>query len=105
MCALSTDKVGADIQREQAISDNMTKRVYTEKELEQADSLSLWCLKECFIKLNGKIDRTYREMEFLKSDNAFCGPNGIWGAVIDEIDGYKAAVCAENAGNVIVSLL
>jgi len=105
MCAISTDKVGADIQKSQAISDKMTTRVFTENELKTADSLSLWCLKESFIKLKGKLDRPYREMEFIKSENAFCGPDDTWGAVINEIEGYTAAVCAENAGNVNVSLL
>ncbi len=105
MCALSTDKVGADIQKSQAISDKMTSRVFTENELKTADSLSLWCLKESFIKLKGKLDRPYREMEFLKSENIFCGPDDTWGMVINEIEGYTAAVCTENPGNVNVSLL
>ncbi|MBQ8830637.1 MAG: 4'-phosphopantetheinyl transferase superfamily protein [Oscillospiraceae bacterium] len=105
MCALSKDKVGADIQKAQQISDKMTKRVFTENELDRADSLSLWCLKECFIKLKGKLDRPYKEIEFLESENAFCGPDDTWGMVINEIEGYAAAVCAEKMGNVIVSIL
>jgi len=105
MCAISTDKVGADIQKSQAISDKMTTRVFTENELKTADSLSLWCLKESFIKLMGKLDRPYNEMEFLKNGRVFTGPDGVMGELVDTVVEYSAAVCFCEEANIIVSML
>ena len=105
MCAVSDSPVGADIQKNQKISEKMQKRVFTENELECASALSLWCLKESFIKLKGKTDRPYNEMEFIRSDNTFCGPDGTFGMVIDEISSYTAAICANKLEEVKVLML
>ena len=105
MCAVSEKPVGADIQIYKAVSDSMRKRVFTEKELENADAISLWCLKESFVKLLGKQDREYRNMEFLKCGNTFCGPDNTQGTALKDISGYAAAVCAEHIENINVSVL
>ena len=83
----------------------MQKRIFTENELECDYALSLWCLKESFIKLKGKTDRPYNEMEFIKSDNAFSGPDGTFGMVVDAISGYTAAICAHKLEEVKVLML
>ena len=105
MCALSEKNVGADIQKKQPVSDNMKKRVFSERELEFADEMSLWCLKESFIKLVGKLDREYKNIEFLKRNDVFCGPDDVRGVILNEISDYAAAVCAEHIENVCVSML
>lgn len=105
MCAISDSPVGCDIQKYQKISDKMQKRVFTEKELENSNSLALWTLKESFVKLCGELDREYKDMEFLKREDAFYGPDNTYGVLINEISGYTAAICAYNVENVKVLML
>ena len=105
MCAISGDPIGADIQKTQEISQKMLKRVFTENELENADPISLWCLKESFVKFKGKLDREYRNIEFLKADDVFFGPDDTKGILINEMSGYMAAVCMEKLGNINVLML
>ena len=105
MCAISDSPVGCDVQKYQEISDKVQKRIFTDKELEFSDPLSLWGLKESFIKLHGKLDREYKNMEFLKCEDVFRGPDNTFGVLINEIQGYAAAICAYNRDNVKVLML
>ncbi len=105
MCALSKEPVGADIQKIRQISAQMINRVFTERELNEADPISLWCLKESFVKLIGFLDRQYNEIEFIKDGKDYIGSENCKGTVADCIDGYFAAVCSYKDKNVIVSTL
>ena len=105
MCAVSDSPVGVDIQKEQKISDRTKKRIFTEKELENADPISLWCVKEGFIKLKGKLDRDYKEIEFIRHNDVFCGPEDTCGVILKEIAGYTAAVCSDKLRSIDVLVL
>ena len=105
MCALSDEPVGADIQEIKQLSPQMIKRVFTEGELNNADPINLWCLKESFIKLQGLLDRQYSKIEFIRDGDNYTGPENCKGKVIDCIDGYIMAVCSYKNKNVIVSTL
>ena len=93
MCAVDSRPVGADIQKVRDVPDRVKKRICTKAELENADFISLWCMKESFIKLCGRLDRAYREIEFLPEGKLFRGPNGAFARLLNVPAGYRAAVC------------
>ena len=105
MCALSNEPVGADIQKIRKMSAQMVSRIFTERELNEEDPISLWCLKESFVKLKGYLDRRYNEIEFIKDGQNYIGPENCKGTVVDCVEGYCMAVCSYKNKNVIVSTL
>lgn len=95
MCAVDGSPVGADIQKIKDVPDRVKERLCTQAELEGADFISLWCMKESFIKLHGRLDRAYREIEFLPDGELFCGPEEVKARLLNVPRGYRAAVCGK----------
>lgn len=98
MCAVDSRPVGADIQKIREVPDRVKKRLCTETELAGADFISLWCMKESFIKLRGRLDRAYRRLEFLPDGELFRGPEGALARLLNVPEGYRAAVCGTLEG-------
>lgn len=93
ICALSSTPVGVDIQEIREVSPHTLTRICTERELSNLDFMSLWCLKESFIKLKGRLDRAYKEIEFLPGGEIFKGPEESSGRLLMTEGNYRIAVC------------
>ncbi|MBR6951576.1 MAG: hypothetical protein IKH56_07575 [Oscillospiraceae bacterium] len=97
LCAVGRRPCGADVQEPRILSERLLRRCFDPRELAAADPLALWCLKESFIKLNGRMDRPLRDMVFLPSGDVFEGPDGAVGRVWQLAGGHAAALVCRGA--------
>jgi len=96
LCALASTPCGCDVQEQRIVSNRLISRCFDQKEMGITPPLALWCLKESFIKYNGKMDRALNSMVFLPYSTDFYGPDNTFGRVFSlENDYYAAAVCKE----------
>ena len=93
MCAVDTSPVGADIQIIKDVSEHMKNRLCSKTELECVDFISLWCMKESFIKFKGYLDRPYKDIVFTPDEKVFHGPENTFAKLLTAPEGYRAAVC------------
>lgn len=98
LCAVGSRPCGADVQEPRSLSEKVLRRCFAPEELAESDPVSLWCLKESFIKLNGSMDRPLRDMVFLPSGDYFTGPDGTAGRVWRLPGGYTAALVCGGPG-------
>ena len=101
LCAVDESPVGADIQIIRPETEKLIRRICSEIELEKADFFTLWCLKESFIKLIGRRDRPYKEIEFLQDGEIYRGPCGSVGKTVSGPEGYRIAVCGFSDENTL----
>ena len=98
LCALGDQPCGADVQEPRILSEKVLRRCFDPDELAAADPIAMWCLKESFIKMTGRMDRPLRDMVFLPCGDVFAGPDGTAGRAWQLPDGYTAAlVCSDPA--------
>ena len=79
ICAVSQSEIGADIQSRKEPSDNLLKRVCSEKELQKVTNAEnkaieftrLWTLKEAAIKKNAGVLADYAKYEFSEEKTDF----------------------------------
>jgi len=94
-CALASRPCGCDIQESRPLSSALLRRCYTEEERKLLCPMDLWCLKECFVKIRGRMDRPYQEMAFLPDVDFYRGPDGVTGCSFHLKGGFTLAAAAE----------
>ena len=109
LCAVSSAPVGCDVQIRRAVRDGLPERVCAPEELVWFDFFELWSLKESWIKLCGRLDRSLREVSFSASNGVITappatlyesesdsgtGPFPVSARVYGGFDGYAVAVCS-----------
>lgn len=93
-CCLAETPCGCDLQEPRELSPALLRRCFHEDEQALGSPLHHWCLKECFVKLTGRMDRPYREMAFLPEGKLYRGPEEVWGRVWSLPGGFVLAVAA-----------
>ncbi len=97
LCAIGSLPCGADVQEPRILSERVLRRCFDPRELSETDPITLWCLKESFIKMNGHMDRPLRDMVFLPSGELYEGPDDAVGQVWQLPAGYTAALVCRGA--------
>ncbi len=106
MCALHESPVGADIEKIKPYTDAVARRImsceewkfYLSAKDRQEAFFGIWTLKEAFLKYNGAGLSALDTITVLPRRNGIISnAKGCRFALIGDIAGYQAAVCADTA--------
>ena len=105
LCAVHDKPVGADIECIRLVDDSLARRIMSDEEWRVYQNSSeknslffkVWTLKEAYLKFDGKGIGTALDALSIypEEDSIISNVQGCGFILIDSIDGYQAAVCAE----------
>ncbi|MDD5017716.1 MAG: 4'-phosphopantetheinyl transferase superfamily protein [Eubacteriales bacterium] len=105
MCAVHDKPVGADIEHIRPVDDSLAKRIMSDEEWQAYQNaigkvrlfFKVWTLKEAYLKYGGTgiSDALDRLIVYPAGNTIRTNTEGCRFALIDSVDGYQAAVCAD----------
>ena len=102
ICAVSENKIGADIEKIREINPEVSKRFASESEMKYISSapnglFEIWTLKEAYFKCIGTgLDSNIKNVSFdIKENNILCSENGYKCSFHNIAEGYICSVCEE----------
>lgn len=104
MCAIGAREVGADIQEMRPVKDTLAayvlsdeeRKAYMDSGRDEGLFYKIWTLKEAYLKFRGSgIGELGSIAAYPKDGKIVTNAAGCGFSLIEEIDGFKAAVCSE----------